>query len=193
MICQTTKKKKLIKRLQHFGLIVKFYTSVIPTQNVVKFWRHILPYLSVAMNDIYTKKNSVLVRRCHLQAKPRKQNSLKVYFALFPKTYFALLFLSIAMTDVYQIGIAFSDYFEITTAVVVRCGGREMSSRTLTECCYFYWGQTSDIRKSLKPKLGAWRMLHFPVCLMNRLNQTESAVYNLCRFTLFPKYPLPVY
>ena len=59
--------------------------------------------------------------------------------------YFALLFLSIAMTDVYQISIAFSDYFEITTAVVVRCGGREMSSRTLTECCYFYWGQTSDI------------------------------------------------
>ena len=58
------------------------------------------------------------------------------------------------MTDVYQISIAFSDYFEITTAVVVRCGGREMSSRTLTECCNFYWGQTSDIRKSLKPTLG---------------------------------------
>ena len=71
-----------------------------------------------------------------------------------PKTYFASLFLSIAMTDVYQISITFSDLFEITTAVAVRCGGREMSSRTLTECCYFYWGQTSD-RKSLKPTLEA--------------------------------------
>ena len=30
-------------------------------------------------------------------------------------------------------------------------------------------------------------MLHFPVSLMNRLNQTESAIFKLCRFTVFPK------
>ena len=62
--CQ--KKKEHIKSLQHFALIVKFYTNLILTQNVVNFWRHILPYLSFLMKDIITKK-TVQVRRCHLQ------------------------------------------------------------------------------------------------------------------------------
>ena len=30
-------------------------------------------------------------------------------------------------------------------------------------------------------------MLHFPDYLMNRLDQTESAVFQLCRYTVFPK------
>ena len=30
-------------------------------------------------------------------------------------------------------------------------------------------------------------MLHFPVSLLNRLNQTEAAVFKLCRFIVFPK------
>ena len=33
-------------------------------------------------------------------------------------------------------------------------------------------------------------MLHLPESLMNRLNQTESAVFQLCIFTVFPKDPL---
>ena len=32
-------------------------------------------------------------------------------------------------------------------------------------------------------------MLHLPDSLMNRLNQTESAVLQLCSFTVFPKDP----
>ena len=36
-------------------------------------------------------------------------------------------------------------------------------------------------------------MLHFPVSLMNRLNQTESAVFQLCRFTVFPNDPFSDY
>ena len=32
-------------------------------------------------------------------------------------------------------------------------------------------------------------MLHLPDSLMNRLNQTESAVFQLCSFTVFPKDP----
>ena len=34
------------------------YQNVISTQNVVHFWRHILPYLSFLMKDIITKKDS---------------------------------------------------------------------------------------------------------------------------------------
>ena len=49
-------KTELIKSLQHFALIVKFLTKVILTQNVVNFGRHILPYLSFPIKDIYTKK-----------------------------------------------------------------------------------------------------------------------------------------
>ena len=33
-------------------------------------------------------------------------------------------------------------------------------------------------------------MLHFPVSLMNRLSQTNPAVFQLCRFAVFPKDPL---
>ena len=32
-------------------------------------------------------------------------------------------------------------------------------------------------------------MLHLPDSLMNRLNQTESAVFQLCNFNVFPKDP----
>ena len=32
-------------------------------------------------------------------------------------------------------------------------------------------------------------MLHLPDSLMNRLNQTESTVFQLCSFTVFPKDP----
>ena len=49
-------KTELVKSLQHFALNVKMYKSVISTQNVVNFWRHILPYLSFLMKDIITKK-----------------------------------------------------------------------------------------------------------------------------------------
>ena len=49
---------ELVKSLQHFALNVKMYKSVISTQNVVNFWRHILPYLSFLMKDIITKKDS---------------------------------------------------------------------------------------------------------------------------------------
>ena len=33
-------------------------------------------------------------------------------------------------------------------------------------------------------------MLHFPVSLMNRLNKTESVVFQLCRFTVLPNHRL---
>ena len=39
-------------------------------------------------------------------------------------------------------------------------------------------------------------MLHLPDSHVNRLNQTESAVFQLCSFTVFPKDPffrLPVF
>ena len=52
---QTTK-TELIKSLQHFALIVKFYTNVILTQNVVNFHRLIWPYWSFPMKDIITKR-----------------------------------------------------------------------------------------------------------------------------------------
>ena len=52
---QTTK-TELIKSLQHFALNDKMYQNVISTQNVVNFWRHILPYLSFLMKDVYYKK-----------------------------------------------------------------------------------------------------------------------------------------
>ena len=61
-----TTKTELVKSLQHFALIVKFYTNVILTQNVVNFWRDILTYWSFPMKDIITKK-TVQVRRCLLQ------------------------------------------------------------------------------------------------------------------------------
>ena len=32
-------------------------------------------------------------------------------------------------------------------------------------------------------------MLHFPDSLMNRLNQIQSPVFQLCSFTVFPKDP----
>ena len=73
-----TMKTELNKSLQHFAFNVKLYKNVISTQNVVNFWRHILPYLYFLMKDIITKK-TVQIRWCHLQGKPRKQNSLKVY------------------------------------------------------------------------------------------------------------------
>ena len=47
---QTTKTEP-IKSLQHFSLIVKFYTKVISTQNVENFERHILPLLSFPVKD----------------------------------------------------------------------------------------------------------------------------------------------
>ena len=53
-----TTKTELVKSLQHFALNVKMYQNVISTQNVVNFWRHILPYLSFLMKDIITKKDS---------------------------------------------------------------------------------------------------------------------------------------
>ena len=34
---------------------------------------------------------------------------------------------------------------------------------------------------------GAWELLHFPLVLMNRLNETESADFLNCRFSLFLK------
>ena len=74
-----TTKTELVISLQHFALNVKMYQNVISTQNVVNFWRDILPYLSFLMKDIITKKKTVQVRWCHLQAKPRTQNSLKSY------------------------------------------------------------------------------------------------------------------
>ena len=30
-------------------------------------------------------------------------------------------------------------------------------------------------------------LLHFPLILMDRLNQTESAIFSFCWFTLFPE------
>ena len=33
-------------------------------------------------------------------------------------------------------------------------------------------------------------MFHFPLTLMNRLNQTETTVFQLCRFAIFSKDPL---
>ena len=51
-----TTKTELVKSLQHFALNVKMYQNVISTQNVVNFWRHILPYLSFLMKDIITKR-----------------------------------------------------------------------------------------------------------------------------------------
>ena len=53
-----TAKTELVKSLQHFALNVKMYINVISTQNVVNFWRHILPYLSFLMKDIKSKKDS---------------------------------------------------------------------------------------------------------------------------------------
>ena len=49
-------KTELVKCLQHFALIVKFYTNVLSTQNIVTFKRNILPYLSFPMKNIYTKR-----------------------------------------------------------------------------------------------------------------------------------------
>ena len=51
-----TTKTELIKSLQHFALIVKFYTNVILKQNVVDFLRHIWSHWSFPMKDIITKK-----------------------------------------------------------------------------------------------------------------------------------------
>ena len=47
----------------------------------------------------------------------------------------------------------------------------------------------SRIHVPLKPVLGAWELLHFPLVLMNRLNKTVSAVFLYCRFSLFLKDP----
>ena len=33
------------------------------------------------------------------------------------------------------------------------------------------------------------KTIHLPDSLMNRLNQSESAVFQLCSFTIFPKDP----
>ena len=52
-----------------------------------------------------------------------------------------------------------------------------------------YWILT-EIRILLKPLLGAWELLHFPLVLMNRLKKAESAVFLYCRFSLFLKHPL---
>ena len=52
---------------------------------------------------------------------------------------------------------------------------------------------SSDIRKqitALAGNRGREGMLCFPSPLMNKLNQTETAVFKLCRFTVFPKDPL---
>ena len=44
-------------------------------------------------------------------------------------------------------------------------------------------------RIPLKPVLGGVRIVHFPLVLVNRLNETESAVFSYCRFSLFLKEP----
>ena len=62
----------------------------------------------------------------------------------------------------------FSDYLEITTTVVVPCGGPEHSPRTSTWCCWFYifgplgllffnifWGEGN--RAAVNPELGGIR------------------------------------
>ena len=51
-----------------------------------------------------------------------------------------------------------------------------------------YWFLTISI-KPLKPVLGAWKLLHFLLVLMNRLSKTESAVFVYCRFSLFLEDP----
>ena len=49
----------------------------------------------------------------------------------------------------------------------------------------------SDIRKQDTAEAsGTWGGVGVPVSLMNRFNQIESAVFQLCRFTLFPTDPL---
>ena len=47
-----------------------------------------------------------------------------------------------------------------------------------------YW-VLEESRLLLKPVLGAWEFLHFPLVLVNRLNKTESVVFLYCRFSLF--------
>ena len=51
-----------------------------------------------------------------------------------------------------------------------------------------YWN-LKESRIWLKPVLGACELLHFPLVIMNRLNKTESAVFEYCRFSLFLKVP----
>ena len=98
-----TTKTELVKSLQHFALNVKMYQNVISTQNVVNFWIHILPYLSFLMKDIITKIKTVQVRWCHLQAKLRKQNSLKSYNILRYKFVRHILSYSLfPLTDIYE-------------------------------------------------------------------------------------------
>ena len=54
------------------------------------------------MKDIITKK-TVQVRWCHLQAKPRKQNSLKSYNILRYKFLRHIMFYSsFPLTDIYE-------------------------------------------------------------------------------------------
>ena len=97
-----TTKTELVKSLQHFALNVKMYKNVISTQNVVNFWRYILPYLSFLMKDVITKKK-VQVRWCHLKAKPRKQNSITVYNILRYKFLRHILsYSSFQLIDIYE-------------------------------------------------------------------------------------------
>ena len=49
--------------------------------------------------------------------------------------------------------------------------------------------QTSESSIPLKPVLRGVRDVAFFQYSMNRLGQTESAVFQLCRFTVFPKDP----
>ena len=83
-----TTKTELIKSLQHFALIVKFYTNLILTQNVVNFLRYIWPYWSFPMKDIITKK-TLQVRRCHLKNLTTKTELVKTlqHFSLNVKMY----------------------------------------------------------------------------------------------------------
>ena len=98
-----TTKTELVKNLQHLALIVKFYTNLILTQNVVNFLKTYFA-LFVLSNERYcNKKKTVQVRWCHLQAKPRKQNSLKSYNILRYKFLRHILsYSSFPLTDIYE-------------------------------------------------------------------------------------------
>ena len=57
LTCQTTK-KELIKKLQHFALIVRFYTNVILTKKSCKFLKTYLALLVLSNERHYYKKDS---------------------------------------------------------------------------------------------------------------------------------------
>ena len=98
-----TTKTELVKSLQHFCVECQNVPKCDINAKCCKFLKTYFALFVLSNERYYYKKKTVQVRWCHLQAKPRKQNTLKSYNILRYKFVRHILsYPSFPLTDIYE-------------------------------------------------------------------------------------------